>query len=43
LKWEIISDLYWKIEFWDKYDNKPQSGRGQTNDYGIVFALGWSY
>lgn len=43
LMWEIIDDLYWSLTFYDHYDNKPQSGSATTNDYGVVFGLGWSY
>ena len=42
LNWEIISDFYWDLIFYDHYDNKPLSEESVTNDYGIIISFGWS-
>lgn len=43
LRWEIISDLFWDLNYYDTYDSDPPSGSLSTNDYGIVTSLGWSF
>lgn len=43
LKWEIISDLYWDLSYYNTYDSDPPSGSLSTNDYGIVTSIGWSF
>ena len=35
LSWKIIGDIRWKIDFYDSYDNKPQTPGASTNDYGV--------
>ena len=37
LSWKIIGDLRWKIDFYDSYDNQPQTtdASTSTNDYGV--------
>ena len=43
LRWEIVKHLFWKLTFYDNYDNKPESDTGGSNDYGITVSLGWSH
>ena len=43
LRWEIISDLFWDLNYYDTYDSNPPSGSLSTNDYGVVTSLGWSF
>ena len=43
LKWEIIGDLYWRLEIYDSYDNQPQSAEGATNDYGIITSVEYDF
>ena len=43
LKWEIIKDLYWSLSFYDSYDNRPASGGGAKNDFGVVLSLGYKF
>jgi len=42
LRWEIFSDFFWDLTFYDNYDSEPPEGASK-NDYGIVFSVGWSY
>ena len=41
-KWDIVSDLYWKINFTDNYDNRPPPG-GIHNNLSINSTVGWSF
>lgn len=43
LKWEIISDLYWGLTLYTKYDSDPPSSSQTNNDYGVTLSFGWSY
>jgi len=43
LKWEIISDLYWSLTLYTKYDSDPPPSSTTNNDYGITLSFGWSY
>ncbi len=41
---ELISDLYWDLNYYQTYDSDPPSGETEsTSDYGIVTSLGWSF
>lgn len=42
LKWEIIKDLYWNLQFYTSFDNQPPGGEGAKVDYGIVVSFGWT-
>ena len=41
-KWDIVSDLYWKISFIDNYDNRPPPN-GINNNLSISTSVGWSF
>lgn len=43
LRWELISDLFWDLNYYNTYDSDPPSGSESTNDYGVVTSLGWSF
>ena len=43
IRYELISDLFWDLTFYEIYDNKPPSGSESTHDYGVVTSLGWSF
>ena len=43
LRWELISDLFWDLNFYNTYDSDPAAGSQSTNDYGVVTSLGWSF
>lgn len=40
---EIVDDLFFDLEFYYDYDNKPPSGTGSSEDYGIRTSLGYSW
>ena len=43
LSWEMIGDLSWQLDFYDSYDNKPQSDTTPKNDYGITTSLSYDF
>jgi len=43
LSWEIFNDLFWKLEFYDSYDNQPQSETAEKNDYGITTSVSYKF
>ena len=43
LKWEIIGDLFWRLEFYQSYDNQPQSEAGASSDYGIITSVSYDF
>lgn len=42
-KLELVSDLFWTMEFYATYDAKPRDEIAEKSDYGIITGLGWSY
>jgi len=43
LTWEIYTDLFWKLTFYDNYDSQPPSEDASKNDFGITLSFGWKY
>ena len=43
MKWEMIEDLFWQLEFYDSYDSDPVVDGAEDNDYGVVTSLGWEF
>jgi putative salt-induced outer membrane protein len=43
LKRELVKDFYATLRGYESYDSRPATEGAQTNDYGITFALGWSF
>ena len=43
MKWEMIEDLFWELEFYDSYDSDPVVPGAEDNDYGVVTSLGWEF
>lgn len=43
LRWEIVSDLFWELSFYDSYDSDPVAEGAEENDYGIATSLGYSF
>ena len=43
LNWEVIGDLSWQLDFYDSYDNKPQSESTSKNDYGVTTSLSYDF
>jgi hypothetical protein len=43
LKRELVKDVYATLRGYESYDNRPPTAGAPTSDYGITFALGWSF
>jgi uncharacterized protein DUF481 len=43
VKWELINNLKWGFAIYSSYDNQPQSGVGETSDYGINTTLTYDF
>jgi len=43
LKWEIIGDLFWQLEFYSSYDNQSQSETGSSNDQGVITSVSYDF
>ena len=43
LKWEIIGDLFWQLEFYDSYDSKPPSDTGSSSDHGVITSISYEF
>ena len=42
-KLELVKDLYWKMNFYADYDNKPISPQAATIDYGVTTSVGYKF
>jgi Protein of unknown function, DUF481 len=43
LKRELVKDFYATLRGYESYDSRPATEGATTNDYGITFAVGWSF
>jgi len=43
IKRELVRDFYLTLRGYDSYDSKPPTETAVKNDYGVTFALGWSF
>lgn len=43
LRWELYSDLFWKMSFYATYDNQPLSEGASSSDYGVNSSLGYKF
>jgi hypothetical protein len=43
LKRELVKDFYVTLRGYESYDSRPATADAASNDYGITFALGWSF
>jgi len=43
MKWEMVEDLFWQLEFYDSYDSDPVVPGAEDNDYGVITSLGWEF
>jgi Protein of unknown function, DUF481 len=41
-KWDIVSDLYWKVGVTNNYDSRPPSS-GINNNLSVTSSVGWSF
>ena len=42
-KREIVKDFYATLRGYESYDNRPATQGAASNDYGVTFALGWTF
>jgi hypothetical protein len=40
---ELVSDLFWKMNFYVSYDSEPLSQEGASSDYGVTSSLGYKF
>ncbi len=40
---ELLTDLFWTMEFFATYDSEPIDLDAEKSDYGIITGFGWSY
>jgi len=43
LKWKVFGDFYWNFSFYVNYDSKPPSAIADTDDYGIITSIGFTF
>jgi ribosomal protein L34 len=43
LKRELLKDFYATLRGYESYDSRPATAGAPNNDYGVTFALGWSF
>ena len=43
LKRELVKDFYATLRGYESYDSRPATVGAPTDDYGLTFALGWSF
>lgn len=43
LRWELISDLFWQVSFYNSFDSDPIDPGAEKNDYGVITSLGYSF
>ncbi len=43
LKRELVKDFYATLRGYESYDSRPATAGSPRNDYGVTFALGWSF
>ena len=42
-KWELVSDLFWVLDFYASFDSAPISPEAATSDYGVTSSLGYNF
>jgi len=43
LKRELVRDIYATLRGYESYDSRPATETAHTSDFGVTFALGWSF
>jgi hypothetical protein len=43
LKWEIISDFFWKLSLIGDFDSKPRDESASESDYTLNTSVGWDF
>ena len=42
-RFEIVSDLFWMMDFYADYGSAPISSEGATSDFGVISSLGYKF
>ncbi len=42
LRYEVVTDLFVELKYYESRDNRPPAGAVATADRGVVFSLGWT-
>jgi hypothetical protein len=42
-RWEFIDDFFWRLSFYESYDNKPNDPTAEKTDYGINTSVVWDF
>jgi hypothetical protein len=40
-RFELIEDLFWKLDFYAAYDSAPISRDGASSDYGVTSSVAY--
>ncbi len=40
---EMLKDFYVTLRAYESYDSQPATAGATNNDFGLTFALGWSF
>ena len=43
LRWEVVTDLFWDLSYYNTFDSDPPSNSAATSDYGVVTSIGYSF
>jgi hypothetical protein len=43
IKYELWKDFYVAFNVYNTYDSRPPNPAADTNDFGVVASVGWSY
>jgi hypothetical protein len=43
LKWQMIDDVFWRLEFYDSYDSRSGVTGAEKNDFGVITLLGYDF
>ena len=43
VKYEIVTDVFLNLSYYQNFDNKPSAGGASGNDYGVVTSLGYTF
>jgi hypothetical protein len=43
IRYEIVTDVFINLSYYQNFDNKPSAGGASGNDYGVVTSLGYTF
>ena len=42
-RWELIDDLFWRLNFYHSFDSQPSDPAASDSDYGINTTIAWTF